>query len=70
MDIEKLLKKVKPNASDTTIKSYSSNIKILYKLLNSNNTEIKNLKFLENPNQILSLLSNKVIQLLKIILTV
>tara|TARA_Y100001972_G_C7618947_1_gene310371 strand:+ start:263 stop:1228 length:966 start_codon:yes stop_codon:yes gene_type:complete len=60
MDIEKLLKKVKPNASDTTIKSYSSNIKILYKLLNSNNTEIKNLKFLENPNQILSLLSNKV----------
>ncbi len=60
MDIDKLLKKVKPNASDTTIKSYSSNIKILYKLLNSNNTEIKNLKFLENPNQILSLLSNKV----------
>ncbi len=60
MDIDKLLKKVKPNASETTIKSYSSNIKILYKLLNSNEKEIKNLKFLENPNQILSLLSNKV----------
>ena len=60
MDIDKLLRKVKPSASDTTIKSYSSNIKILYKLLNSNQTEIKNLKFLENPNEILSLLSNKV----------
>mgnify|MGYP003635645672 CR=1 FL=1 len=60
MDIDKLLRQVKPNASDTTIKSYSSNIKILFKLLNSNETKIKNLKFLENPNQILSILSNKV----------
>jgi len=60
MDIDKLLKKVKPNASETTIRSYSSNIRILFRLINSNEKQIKDLKFLENPNQILSLLSNKV----------
>ena len=60
MDIDKLLKKVKPSASETTIRSYSSNIRILFRLINSNEKQIKDLKFLENPNQILSLLSNKV----------
>jgi hypothetical protein len=60
MDIDKLLKKVKPNASETTIRSYSSNIRILFRLINSNEKQIKDLKFLENPDQILALLSNKV----------
>ena len=58
MDLSKLIKKVKPNISDITIKMYSSKISNLHKLITQSN-DIKDLKFLSVPSQILSVLSKK-----------
>ena len=51
MDLFKLIKKIKPNISDITIKMYSSNISNLNKLI-TQSKDIKDLKFLSVPAQI------------------
>ncbi len=58
MDIAKIINKVKPDISKITRDLYMSNIKNIHKLVTQSNN-ITNLEFLNNPSQILSILSNK-----------
>ena len=58
MDIAKIINKVKPDISKITLDLYISNIKNIHKLVTQSNN-ITNLDFLNNPSQILSILSNK-----------
>ena len=58
MDIEKIIKKKKPEISEITLKMYLSNLYKLNKQITQTD-KIKNLDFLKNSSNILGLLSNK-----------
>lgn len=58
MELEKIIKKNKPNASETSIKTYIANLKILHNLLEGNK-DIKNLNFLKDYNKVLEVLNKK-----------
>lgn len=58
MDIGSLIKSVKPQISDSSLKAYKGNLNILNKSVN-NNSEITSLQFLTNPKKIIDILDNK-----------
>ncbi len=64
MDLEKLIRNNKPNASDVSIKTYIANLHILHKLINGHR-EIKNLDFLKNYDKVLDALNQKAKSTLK-----
>ena len=58
MDIGSLIKSVKPQISDSSLKAYKGNLNILNKSVN-NNSEITSLQFLTNPKKIIDILDKK-----------
>ena len=60
MDIAKIIKKVKPEISDSTLKAYVQNITKLHKMINGN-AEIESLDFLKNIDEVLKKLNDKMV---------
>lgn len=58
MDLDKIIKQVKPNISESSLKAYKGNLNILNKSIN-NNSEIKSLDFLKDPKKIMDILEKK-----------
>lgn len=58
MNLQEIIKKNKPNASETSIKTYIANLHILSKLI-TGEKEIKNLDFLKDYNKVLEVLNKK-----------
>ncbi len=58
MNLEEIIKKNKPNASETSINTYIANLKILHNLI-VGNKEIKNLDFLKDYDKVLEVLNKK-----------
>jgi len=64
MNLEEIIKKNKPNASPTSIKTYIANLAILHNLIEGNK-DIKNLNFLKNYNKVMDILKEKAKSTLK-----
>jgi hypothetical protein len=58
MDLETHIKEIKPNISDSSLKVYIANLKILHNLVKGNK-DIKNLNFLLNFDKIIDLIKDK-----------
>lgn len=60
MDLDKIIKSVKPNISASSLKAYKGNLNILNKLINENKfKDIKSLDFLLNPKKVINTLDKK-----------
>ena len=64
MNLVELIKKNKPNASETSIKTYIANLAILHNLIQGNK-DIKNLDFLKDYNKVMDILKQKAKSTLK-----
>jgi len=64
MNLEEIIKKNKPNASPTSIKTYIANLAILHNLIEGNK-DIKNLNFLKDYNKVMDILKEKAKSTLK-----
>ena len=58
MDLEKIIKEHKPNISDSSLKAYISNLKILHNLVKGNK-DIKSLNYLLDYDKIMNLIKDK-----------
>lgn len=58
MNLESLIRNVKPSISDSSLRAYIGNLNILNKSIN-NNSEITSLDFLKNPKKIMDILEKK-----------
>lgn len=59
MDLKKVLKSVKPNISDSSLKAYIGNLKNLHKMIKGN-TDIQNIDFIRDMDVVMNALKGKV----------